>query len=294
MFRIAVLIGLVALGGAIAQSPTSRPNTANGKVHRMEIINGLTQNVRYFGGTLTPDEAATVRELERLENEMAYVRNLTALKQQYVTSERVLEPHRRMVQLQLYGVDITQTSYATGVPYGYGGYYGRSNVLPAYAYASYGNYSAPMVGIGGVTDRSVSYGLANGVGNEGPVKEALSRTLAQQATPEYAASLERSYDRLALRAAASPTLRAALRIPPPTEVRRERDAIRTVAGEIDRPSSPVVLTLKSGEVIRGKKMTEQKDWIVVERVGGGRVRVRVSEVVRIDESSTSGIRFSAD
>jgi len=292
MFRIAVVTGLLVLSSASAQTLSSRALNGKDKVHRMEIISGLTQNVRYFGTTLTPDEASTVRELERLENEMAYVRNLIALKQQYVTSERVLEPHRREVQLQLYGVDITQSSYGAATA-GFG-YYNRLGALPAYTYAGYGGYAAPMVGLGAGFDRTVSYSLANGVGYEGPVKEALSKTLAQQATPEYAASLERSYDRLALRASASPTLRVALGLPRPAETRRERDAIRTVAGEVDRPTAPVVLTLKSGEVVRGKKMTEQKDWIVVDRVGGGRVRIRASEVVRIDETPTGGIRPASD
>jgi len=299
MFRIAVVIGLLALSSASAQSMSSRRSNGNGKVHRMQVINGLTQNVRYFGSALTPDESSTVRELERLENEMAYVRGLIALKEEYVASDRALEPHRRAVQLSLYGVDITQSSYGMG-SYGYG--YGGRGYFGGFAYPSYGNYYGPSVAMGGGS-RTVNYSLANGVGDEGVVKTAMARTLAQQATPEYAAALERQYDRVVTRAETSPTLRVALGLPQAEDTLRERERIAKQERQTDqimrgtpaapRPiRAPYVLTLKSGEVVLGKTMLEKNEWIIVERVSGGRVRLRTSEVVRIDENPT--IRGAAD
>lgn len=314
MCRIAATLCMVVLASATAHAQT--PRTPRGKVHRMEIYNGISQNVRLFGTALTPPEASTLRDLERLENETNYARNLVALKDQYVAGERVLDTHRRMVQLDLYGVNVSRSDYlATGYgPVGGYGYFGNyanqpatsTNLAAAYALAGYaypglgyGNYGYGNYGYGasrpqaGMTDRT-TFSLASGTGYEGPIKDSVSRTLAVQATPEYVASLEREHDRASLRATSSPTLRAALGMPEPSETRREHDRIRTVAGEVDRPIAAVTLTLKGGEKIYGKKMTENGDWVIVEKVNGGRVRVRMSEVTRIEDSPADGVRYAAD
>src|SRR5260370_36525244 len=91
-------------------------------VHKMEIIEGPNRTVRYFGGG-SPGERSALMDLERAENDLDYARNLQDLKRQYVNSERILEPQRRYVQEQLYGVQITYATYNSLPPsaYGYGG-----------------------------------------------------------------------------------------------------------------------------------------------------------------------------
>lgn len=294
MFRTAVAVGLALLSGAAVEAQSYRSAPGRGKVHRMEIVTAGTQTVRYFGSGLTPDEASTLRDLERLENESAYARNLNALKQQYVSSERILEPYRRITQMQLAGLELAQTNTTAWLPYGYQGYpgyYGYANYVPVhgrfgFAPAAYvGGYGVAL-GTTGIT--GAGYGLASALDSDNPVKESLAKVMSQQATPEYAASLERAYDRVALRASASPALRLAMGIPPAEETRRMRSDMRAV--EFEKPAARFVLTLKSGEVLYGKSKKEDKDWVTLDLAGkeGGKVRIRMSEVMRIDENPSAG------
>lgn len=290
MSRPLIALCVTALLAASAQAQTSR------KVHRLEINNGVTQTVRYYGTGLTPAESSTLRDLERLENETYYARNLISLKKQYVNSENVLEPQRRQLQYQTIGSDITYIGfpalYGYGLANGYG-YYGRGWAFPGYTYANWGPALAspvaavyPAMNYGGYAGYA-AYGAG---GMDSPLKEAVAKTVAQQATPEYVAALERAFDKATVRASASPTLRYALDLPSPAEVRRERADIRAVAGEEDvAPAGPVSVLLRSGEKVVGKSMKESDGWVIVELVNGGRTRVRASEVVRIDERSTGGV-----
>jgi len=289
MSRIALAMSFVLLSSAAVQGQTSR-TPPRGKVHRMEIFSGGTQNVRYFGTALTPDESSTLRDLERLENESIYARNLIALKQQYVVSERLIEPQRRQTQIQLQGLELAQMNTPLWLPYGYTGFYRGYGPYAGYGYAGgfgYGGYG-PVVGSG--AGLALNYGVGAGMAYDNTVKDSLSKVIAQQATPDYYASIERAYDRAALRATASATLRRDLDLPAPADARRERDAIRTVSGESDRPNAPVVLTLKTGEKIGARRLKEDKEWVILERADGGRMRIRVSEVMRIDETPTAGIK----
>src|SRR5262245_19490890 len=104
--------------------PAARGGARPG-VQQMEIFNGGTRTVRYFGRDLSPSESTMLRELERLENESGYVGDLQSLKRQYVASERLLETNRALVQQSLYGREISTsasgTVYAdTGFPFGSG------------------------------------------------------------------------------------------------------------------------------------------------------------------------------
>jgi hypothetical protein len=45
---------------------------------------------------------------------------------------------------------------------------------------------------------------------------------------------------------------------------------------------PVTLTLTSGEKVYGTKLTEGKDWYTLETRDGGSIRIRASEVKRVD------------
>src|SRR5262245_58986305 len=105
--------------------PAAARGGARPGVQQMEIYNGGTRTVRYFGRDLSPSEATMLRELERLENESGYVGDLQALKRQYVADERLLETNRALIQLSLYGREINTSAYGTayadaGYGYGYG------------------------------------------------------------------------------------------------------------------------------------------------------------------------------
>jgi hypothetical protein len=277
-----ILLGCLLASPAPAWQP--RPKTPpGGGVFRQEINNGATTTVRYYGIDLSPGEITTIRQLEQVENELAYARGLQALKRQYVNDERFLEVHRREMQRLLYGLDITRTSYGSVALGGYGGYGGLYPVNLGYlGYGGYG-YGSPFAGAayGGGTS-TVTQTLAEGVGDEGAIKNAMARVMALQSTPEYVARLDRDWDRVVMRASSSPSLAVALGVPPLAEMRKERAALGDAEGEIESAYA-VTLTLKDGSVVHGTKMRETKDWFIVTREGGGTTRVRPSEVVRIDD-----------
>jgi len=289
MSRILIAACVVALFSTAAEAQTAR----RGKVHRMEINNGLSQSVRYFGTGLSVSDTATLRDFERLENELINARNLISLKSEYIASEQFLEPQRRLIQAQLYGRDITQTT-AFDANFGGVGFYGRPfgrlGAPLTYPGFLYTNYAPAAFNVIASSQRTENLSLQNGVGYEGAVKDAMAKVMATQATPEYIASLERSFDRLVQRASASPTLRAQLGLSPdPERLERPKNGeVRPVAGD----EAAVTLTLKNGDTLVGKKMTEKGDWIILERAKGAKVRVRASEVVRIEESG--GVKGASD
>ena len=186
---------------------------------------------------------------------------------------------RGEARVSLYGRELSRTSYATtygdyGYPYaGYGAY--RAAGFYGYPYGYYG-----MMAVGG-DSMTEKYSLANGVGPQGAITDAMAGVLAQQSTPEYASSVERAYDRVAMRASASPELRRALRLPDPAKYRFA-----------DSPLERYTITLKDGEKIYGKAMTEDKDMYVIETVGDAKTRVLKSEVKRIDDAG-SGFKPAA-
>jgi hypothetical protein len=253
----------------------------------MEVNNGAVQTVRYFGSGLSPRESNNLRQIEQLENELAYARSLQDLKLQYVSDERFLQPYRTSVQRELYGLNI-ERSYSTaffgGLGLGRGLGFSGAGLSP-YGYA----YGPGLYGglFGGGATTTVDASLANGVGDEGAIKSALAGTLARQATPEYMASLDRDLERATVRASTSPALRAALDLPPATDLRRER-ARETPLVEYEQPSGPIVLTLKDGERVAGKKMERKGGWIILHRMNGRILEVRESEVVSIDREAGIG------
>src|SRR5262245_46534489 len=166
-----LLCGVVFATSVSAQAPKRAAKAKrNGQVHQMEVYDGTRRTVRYFGDNISPGESSTLRDLERAQNEMAYLNDLQALKDQYVVSERLLEPHRRMVQRDLYGRELTKTSYGSLST----GYFGN------YTAGGYFNYPwAYMGGFGGVASavagdsRTETFSLATGVGPESRLKEAM-------------------------------------------------------------------------------------------------------------------------
>jgi len=285
---VGVVFGVLCVTSLYAQQ-RARP-APRGRVTQMEIFDGPRRTVRYFGDNISPGEASTLRDVERSENELSYLNDLQSLKNQYVTSERLMETHRRLVQQQLYGVQTTRSTYGS-MAVGYGGYGGYGY----YGYPSFGGYGYG----GGLTatasdSASETRSLANGVGSEGNIKEAMAMVLAQQATPEYASKIDRAYDMALLRATSSPTLRVALGVPSTEDSLRQRSKDRLVDYEITPPGS-VVLTLKDGQKLSGKKLREKGDWYILDGSDGSQEQIRQTEVVRIQRGKgTDGIVPAAD
>jgi len=289
LLRGAGVVGGLLLAASLYAQSTAQ--TSRSRVNRMEINNGLNRTVRYFGLGLSPGEDATLREMERAENEANYVMNLQELKKQYVVGERVEEVNRRYVQHLLYGQEYFQSygpwGFVGNFSPGFGGY--AWGGFPWGAYTAYANYpymaGAGFAGYfgGGGGGAGTARTLAIGVGDEGRMKAATAPVIASQATPEYAAAALQAYDQVSARMADSPVLVNAL---------PDRQNLRWV--ESERPS--VRLTTKDGEKVEGYALDEVKDWYIVKSMTGNRrntTRVRQSEVVRIETgqlSTPGGIR----
>src|SRR6185437_697485 len=113
---LGILLGAVVTTMAHGQQnnapavPEKAPPPAS--VHRMVIREGPNQRVHYFTtGNVSSGDRIAAYNLEATENGLTYARDLQRLKQQYVNSERLLEPQRRAVQQQLYGTRISYGGY---------------------------------------------------------------------------------------------------------------------------------------------------------------------------------------
>ncbi len=240
---------------------------------RMEIFEGPNRLVRYISNG-SPGEQAMLNDLERSENEMAYLKDLQALRRQYVTSERTIEPMRRYVQEQLYGTSISTSWYNTqgAVIPTYGGPGGY--VYPyAYPY-NYGNGGGLVASLGG-SQTSVTRNLGYGMGDQGAIETAMAPVIAQQAgSPDYQAAVIRNYNTAMGRIQRSDRLASALgfRRGPITEAGYE--------------AAPVTVTLKNGDTIEGTKVAEDGDWYVID-TAHGQDRIRKSEVNRISRVTSN-------
>ena len=230
---------------------------------KMVIYNGPNRSVRYFADSTSPGEIAALRDLERTENELAYVDRLRAFCWEYVNIERGQNVNRSMVQDRLYGLATTENNYAAFNNAGFGGY-----GYPFYGAAR--TYSYPWEPSGLSSSSSVSRSLANGVGDEGAIKTSLARTIAAQATPEYVASAVRGYASVLARVGESDRLSAVAGVGPRGEVRR---------ASLEQ-APPTVLTLKSGDKVEGAMVSEDADWIAIQ-TAKEEISVRKSEVTRI-------------
>jgi hypothetical protein len=198
-------------------APAAEPD--GGSVHRMVILEGPNRRVHYIPtGNLSSSDRQAASNLERAENELAYLSDLNQLKQEYVRSERMLEPHRRAVQLELYGRHISTSNYASsyvgyspysyyGYPGGLYGYYGAGQ--PAmYNPFFYGHGGNGRGGLGSFASSGYSEqrGLQYGMGDEGRMKAAIVHVIASQYTPDYAAAAAKNYQSALDAAAASSVL----------------------------------------------------------------------------------------
>lgn len=284
---VGVTVGVVLAASVFGEGPSARRTATRGRVTRMDILDGSRQTVRYFGDNVSPGESSTLRDVERLENEKNYLNNLQTLKDQYVVSERLLEAHRRMVQLQLYGRDITKSSYGNTYAASYGGY--------GYNYPSFGWYNgwgggmSPSVSASAGSSQTERLSLAEGVGPESAIKQAMAGVLAQQSTPEYAAKVDRAYDMALLRASGSPALSVAMGMPAPGR----SNPTPGVGYDATPLPAPVVLTLQDGEKVYGRKLTEKGDFYIVEQASGSE-EVRKSAVMRIQRGKAAGVVPATD
>jgi hypothetical protein len=241
-------------------------------VHKMEIFNGPIKTTHYFSTNTSPGEQASLRDLERSENEMTLADQTLALRLQYVNDERALQARKRQVQELLYGYN-SETSNAFGV-FGGGSYGGFPY---AYPFVSPFGGTGLYAGAYATGSASSSNTLAVGIGDEGPIKTDMAKVIAGQATPEYAALVSRNYDAALARVGESDRLRG---------------GIKAVIGEV--PSGgrgPDVVMLKDGSRVEGAIAKEDADWLVMNtgtKDNPREEKVRMSEVVRISRSKKGG------
>jgi hypothetical protein len=202
---LGIMLGVLATTMAHGQQSKDAPAQPDkapppAAVHRMVIQQGPNRSVHYITiGNPSASDRQAAYNLERAENELIYARDLQDLKQQYVNSERILEPQRRIVQQQLYGRRTQSGSY--GASYyspgggGYvGGYYGYPSGYYPFFYNGwgggygYGGYPGGVYGWLGSSWNSTVRSLQYGMGNEGVLKNALVQDIAKDASSRPAAA----------------------------------------------------------------------------------------------------------
>ncbi|HKB37071.1 MAG TPA: hypothetical protein VKD72_11495 [Gemmataceae bacterium] len=227
-------------------------------VHKMEIYNGPLRTVSYIYSGLSPSEAQAIRELERAENEMTLADEMLKLRMQYVSGERVFDAQRRFSQQQLYGYSSSgseSSAFTVGRRIGpFGALY--SHFAPfwggwGWGMGGYGGYGGSAVAAASASTDTVS--LSQGVGDEGALKTDLARTIAIQATPEYAARAQENLAVAQAVVASDPKVRDMLRMPA---------AVVLVQGG--------TVTLASGEKITGDVIFEGAEWLVIKTPQGVR------------------------
>jgi hypothetical protein len=240
---------------------------------RQEIWNGPNRTVRYEGKGLTPGEQATLRNLERAENEAAVADDLAALRREYVSNERVMENRRHNVQLSLYG-------YASS--YGASAYAGSG--FAAYPYVApygYPYVSNPFGYAGALAASSSTNSLAFGMGDEGAIKTEMARTLATEAASDRLALAARSLENARAQWAVWERLRSP---------KGDRNGGIIVAGneQPDRGREIIATVILKGDQkpVKGTLVSENPEWVTV-ATDNEVMSVRMSEVVRIDRKRTA-------
>jgi hypothetical protein len=248
------------------------PKVADG-IYRIVINQGDRRTVEVVGkGDVSPSQIAAEQDAARAETEANFVGELQDLKRQYVANERLFAQQRFTKQMQLYGNSISSTNSSALVfgdgyrGYGYGGW----------GWGWGGGWGYP----GGITGylsntTTVNQDLSIGAGPEGSLQTELSRVIAAQATPEYAAVVRRN-------------LGNALAY---------RDDPKKGKGTLtaDEPTAKATLTLKNGKEITGLLLkSRDKEWINLQ-VDKSVVRVRSSDVAMQKlEPVKEGARFAVD
>jgi hypothetical protein len=128
-------------------------------MHRLEIYNGGSRTVQYFG-----NDAAAARERSRKENDASIADLVHDLRVLYLRNERAMEIKRHQMQMLLYGYT---TTYEVSL-FPAGGY-------DSYLYGGWGWWG----GFGGYPALlgTSTYGLQYGIGDEGALKNQLIQGL---------------------------------------------------------------------------------------------------------------------
>lgn len=264
--------------------PRRDAEPSSGSVHRMVILEGPNRRVQYIAtGNLSSSDSQATYNLERAENELAYLRDLQQLKLEYVKSELTLEPHRRAVQQELYGKQITTSSYGSSYvnyspyrAYGYpGGLYGTNMGYSPYSFGSYRNSGAALGSFSSsaYTERR---GLQFGMGDEGRMKNAIVQVLAAQSSPDYVNTAVRNYEAAVERAAGSPVLSRDLGL-------RKSSGLGASAGPSFTKGSKVTIWVGNEKYV-GTVKDDRPDWVVLQ-TDKGEVTVRKSEITRSETPS---------
>jgi uncharacterized membrane protein len=265
---------LLAASAANAQPNGVKPAVKQegpGGVHRMEIFNGPTRTVEFIYSGLSPSEESSVREMQRAANEALLADDLLALRRQYVRNERSFESRRHAVQELLYGYSNEESNTFTASAGGWGGW-GGYPFLSAYPYGSYpASFSS---GFSGTTTNTLAYG----VGDEGVIKTAMARTLAAQATPEYAAQANLALQNAVARGSQSDAIRTGLGM-------SKAEPVAAAGFETTMAGADVVVTRTlegKNEKVEGKMVREDGNWLVIDTKDGRRT-IPKSQVVDILE-----------
>ena len=258
------------------QAPPPRPaEPAPASVHRMVILQGPNRSVHYItSANLSSGDRLAAYDLERAENALTYHSDLQSLKQQYVNSERILEPQRLYVQEQLYGTRISYGGSSVGY-YGGGGSYGglgyAGGYYPYYGFGGYG-YPGAIIGSLGSSSYSVTRSLQYGMGDEGRFKDAMVQVIARDASSDHGAAL-RNYDAAMGRASASPILSRDLALPKSSAPAAPKEPSFQKGGKVtiwlgkdkyvgtvreDRPSWVVLQTDKAEVTVRKSEITRSE------------------------------------
>ena len=172
---------------------------------------------------------------------------------------------------------------------GYGGFgmyggYGLSGGLGGFGlygglggygmYGGYGGYGGRYGGMGtsaGHSSVTETRSLKDGIGDEGRIKDAMAKAIANQTSPEYANQALHEYEKALARAASSPMLAKTLSLPKPS--------VATAKDEISYPENRKVTIWIGSDKYDGVVKADRPSWIVLE-TDDGEMRVRKSSIER--------------
>lgn len=286
---------LLAASTAWAQPPAAPRPADDGGVHRMVIFNGPMRTVHYVYTGESPSEAASVRDLERAENDVALGDTVQQLRLQYLRHESELENRRHQVQMLLYGYSSETSAGLSGAtgglpafagygPYGVsGGYFypGFGMTGPMAAGSGYGYGYGAGAALAGFSASAGSNSLAYGVGDEGVVKTTLASTMPELAAPDFSARANANLHAALSNASQSKEMQKAMGVKGPITLAGPGYGGESQFG-VSRDDA-VSVTLRLGgkeEQLKGTVLAEDRDWLRV-RTDAGDETIRKSDILRV-------------
>jgi hypothetical protein len=216
--------------------------------------------------------------MQRSENEALLADDMLGLRRQYVASERALEARRRAVQELLYGYSNEESNTFTSSAGGWGGWSGFGGYPYLSAYPNVSPYGYLPAGFSNTFSGSTTNSLAIGVGDEGVIKTAMAKTLAGQATPEYAAQANMALQNSLARGSQFDSVRTGLGM-------TKKEPVAAAGFETTMSGADVVVTRTlegKNEKVEGKVVREDGNWLVVDTKDGRRT-IPKSQIVDILE-----------